>query len=561
MTPVCQRRSCSAAPYPTVDRRGTGAQRGAQPSPCVRPDTGDAHEVILVDAARWTAPSRWPASCAQRHRRAPDPDRQRQRPGVRVRRSTGGHHRDDRRGRVDRPGRDPGSSTPCSTGPTSPRAPGSVRTGTASTSPAAPVGQQGAQRAWSTCCSAPSSPTCATGTTRFWRRVLPYLDLPALDLPRPATAASCGADGFEIETLINIRVAAHQLRVTEVPSIEAARLSGLSNLNRLQRRQPGAPHHPHRVPAAARAADGSTCPRRARRAAGPATHTAPRTRRVTAPSTSANHARRAPRSRPTARRVCSSAVAAGRRRHPLSLREALAATVRRGRLGPGQQPRPVEVVVVVDHNEPLLPAGQPGADRRHRAAQRLCRARGVGQPEHRGVPPRHSAGRAGWTTTHTRIRAGSPGWSRRLPTGRLRHRRARSSRHGRSPGPGWVPDEFLWAWRQPTPACPTTNPPGSTCWSRAWPCGARCSRRWTASGVGAAPRPQELVGYPAGPGTSMPAGSRRRCPQTSGRRRQRATKPASQARMRVCVVVQQRDQRSVEVNAPVFRLPRHPVLA
>ena len=38
-------------------------------------------------------------------------------------------------------------------------------------------------------------------------------------------------DGFEVETLINIRVAGHKLRVAEVPSVESERIHGASNLN------------------------------------------------------------------------------------------------------------------------------------------------------------------------------------------------------------------------------------------------------------------------------------------------------------------------------------------
>jgi glycosyltransferase involved in cell wall biosynthesis len=40
-------------------------------------------------------------------------------------------------------------------------------------------------------------------------------------------------DGFEVETLINVRLAKAKLRVTEVPSYEHARISGLSNLRAL----------------------------------------------------------------------------------------------------------------------------------------------------------------------------------------------------------------------------------------------------------------------------------------------------------------------------------------
>ena len=38
-------------------------------------------------------------------------------------------------------------------------------------------------------------------------------------------------DGFEVETLIHVRVAKAGLRVTEVPSFERSRCYGNSNLN------------------------------------------------------------------------------------------------------------------------------------------------------------------------------------------------------------------------------------------------------------------------------------------------------------------------------------------
>jgi hypothetical protein len=38
-------------------------------------------------------------------------------------------------------------------------------------------------------------------------------------------------DGFEVETLINVRIAKAGLRVSEVPSFEAVRNFGTSNLN------------------------------------------------------------------------------------------------------------------------------------------------------------------------------------------------------------------------------------------------------------------------------------------------------------------------------------------
>jgi glycosyltransferase involved in cell wall biosynthesis len=54
------------------------------------------------------------------------------------------------------------------------------------------------------------------GFNAFWRRCLPHL-------------AGAG-DGFEIETLINVRIAKAGLRVAEVPSFEAERLHGESKL-------------------------------------------------------------------------------------------------------------------------------------------------------------------------------------------------------------------------------------------------------------------------------------------------------------------------------------------
>jgi glycosyltransferase involved in cell wall biosynthesis len=54
------------------------------------------------------------------------------------------------------------------------------------------------------------------GYNAFWRRVLPQL---ALD-----------ADGFEIETLINLRALAQRLKITEVASFEGERIHGRSKL-------------------------------------------------------------------------------------------------------------------------------------------------------------------------------------------------------------------------------------------------------------------------------------------------------------------------------------------
>jgi glycosyltransferase involved in cell wall biosynthesis len=55
------------------------------------------------------------------------------------------------------------------------------------------------------------------GYNAFWARCLPYINV--------------DCDGFEVETLINIRMAKAGLRVTEVPSFESPRIHGMSNLN------------------------------------------------------------------------------------------------------------------------------------------------------------------------------------------------------------------------------------------------------------------------------------------------------------------------------------------
>jgi len=56
------------------------------------------------------------------------------------------------------------------------------------------------------------------------------LDLPPLHVEVPEGGRVWG-DGFEIETLMNLRAAHAHLKVVEVPSIEAERLHGTSNLN------------------------------------------------------------------------------------------------------------------------------------------------------------------------------------------------------------------------------------------------------------------------------------------------------------------------------------------
>ncbi len=67
------------------------------------------------------------------------------------------------------------------------------------------------------------------GYNAFWRDCLPVLGLEAR---QPCESMHWG-DGFEVETLINVRIARAGLRVVEVPSYEAERVHGVSNLNAL----------------------------------------------------------------------------------------------------------------------------------------------------------------------------------------------------------------------------------------------------------------------------------------------------------------------------------------
>jgi glycosyltransferase involved in cell wall biosynthesis len=64
------------------------------------------------------------------------------------------------------------------------------------------------------------------GYNAFWRGCVPLFSLPDV-----AGHEEQVGDGFEIETLINLRAARSPLVVTEVPSYESERLHGVSNLN------------------------------------------------------------------------------------------------------------------------------------------------------------------------------------------------------------------------------------------------------------------------------------------------------------------------------------------
>ncbi|MDT0348258.1 glycosyltransferase family 2 protein [Pseudonocardia charpentierae] len=67
------------------------------------------------------------------------------------------------------------------------------------------------------------------GYNAFWADLLPLLDLPDPAAPAPTDGMLWG-DGFEIETVLNCRIAAAGLRITEVPSVERQRIFGETNL-------------------------------------------------------------------------------------------------------------------------------------------------------------------------------------------------------------------------------------------------------------------------------------------------------------------------------------------
>lgn len=78
------------------------------------------------------------------------------------------------------------------------------------------------------------------GYNAFWADCLPYLDLveQVIELehgerlrPRAVNAEVRWGDGFEIETLLSVRVHRAGMIVAEVPSFESPRLHGASNLN------------------------------------------------------------------------------------------------------------------------------------------------------------------------------------------------------------------------------------------------------------------------------------------------------------------------------------------
>jgi glycosyltransferase involved in cell wall biosynthesis len=69
------------------------------------------------------------------------------------------------------------------------------------------------------------------GYNAFRRECLSVIDLQAGGTDESSSTEMLWGDGFEVETLINVRIAKAGLRVAEVPSFERTRVHGASNLN------------------------------------------------------------------------------------------------------------------------------------------------------------------------------------------------------------------------------------------------------------------------------------------------------------------------------------------
>jgi glycosyltransferase involved in cell wall biosynthesis len=69
------------------------------------------------------------------------------------------------------------------------------------------------------------------GYNAFWTDILEDLDLPSSSIAMLDDGVLMWGDGFEIETVLNCRIAAAKLHVVEVASFEKNRIHGVSNLN------------------------------------------------------------------------------------------------------------------------------------------------------------------------------------------------------------------------------------------------------------------------------------------------------------------------------------------
>jgi glycosyltransferase involved in cell wall biosynthesis len=72
------------------------------------------------------------------------------------------------------------------------------------------------------------------GYNAFWTDILQHIDLPDPEIKVSNASGMMWGDGFEIETVLNCRIAAARLNVVEVPSVERSRIHGESNLNAIR---------------------------------------------------------------------------------------------------------------------------------------------------------------------------------------------------------------------------------------------------------------------------------------------------------------------------------------
>jgi glycosyltransferase involved in cell wall biosynthesis len=68
------------------------------------------------------------------------------------------------------------------------------------------------------------------GYNAFWTYMVPFFGLPETEIEGLGHSDMIWGDGFEIETLMNVRVACDDVRIVEVGSVEKVRLFGDSNL-------------------------------------------------------------------------------------------------------------------------------------------------------------------------------------------------------------------------------------------------------------------------------------------------------------------------------------------
>ena len=99
------------------------------------------------------------------------------------------------------------------------------------------------------------------GYNVFWRRHVPVFGLDTESDVPVGSGTRLWGDGFEVETLINIRIAQAGLKVKEVASYEHSRIHGVSNLNASQGRLARSAHHFRRALLLSPAADSAEQPR------------------------------------------------------------------------------------------------------------------------------------------------------------------------------------------------------------------------------------------------------------------------------------------------------------